>query len=289
MQNASMSHEVRSSYGQDTLRYVRLMLLVVPLLMIVAIIVYAVVNHRVEDSISSYYLGPARDLFVAMMVTTGVLLVVYSGPPLEDFALNLAGFYAMFIALVPTQLGNSLKLLDPEAQQKLILSVRVGIAAIIIVSAVFVFLGMRTNRWPKGEFLFSSWTKYLSIGCAVLLAAFLILVLWRAIEGTEFAWVHTSAAALLIASMGVAIASHLGHRSLCADDTSGGKRIHYAVLLYLMGAGLLAWPILKLSGIAQTVFIIEWYQISLFAYFWYLESRRLWNVDSSGASFSECR
>ncbi|WP_313811518.1 hypothetical protein [Glutamicibacter sp.] len=273
-----MSHEVRSSYGQDTLRYVRLMLLVVPLLMIVAIIVYAAVNHRIEDSISSYYLGPARDLFVAMMVTTGALLVVYSGPPLEDISLNLAGFYAMFIALVPTQLGNTLSQLDLAAQQKLILSVRVGIIAIIVVSLVFVILGMKTNRWPKGDFLFSSWTKYLSIGCMVLLAAFLGLVIWRVIEGNDFAWVHTSAAALLITSMGVAIASHLGHRTLCAEDTSGGKRIHYAALLYLMGAGLVAWPILKWSGVAQTVFIIEWYQISLFAYFWYLESKRLWGA-----------
>lgn len=57
-----MSHQGQKAYGRDTLRYVRLMLLVVPLLMVVAIIIYALVNHRVEDSISSYYLGPARDL-----------------------------------------------------------------------------------------------------------------------------------------------------------------------------------------------------------------------------------
>ena len=57
-------------HGLETLRYVRLMLLVVPLLLIVAILIYAVVNHRIEDSISSYYLGPARDLFVAMVVAT---------------------------------------------------------------------------------------------------------------------------------------------------------------------------------------------------------------------------
>lgn len=88
-------------HGLETLRYVRLMLLVVPLLLIVAILIYAVVNHRIEDSISSYYLGPARDLFVAMVVATGILLVVYSGAPMEDLALNLAGFYAMFVALVP--------------------------------------------------------------------------------------------------------------------------------------------------------------------------------------------
>src|SRR5690606_16488599 len=125
--NAGMAHTIERSEGRDTLRYVRLMLLVVPLLLVVAILIYGLVNQRIEDSLSSYYLGPARDLFVAMLVTTGALLVVYSGEELEDYALNLAGFYAMFVALVPTKLGETLSTLSPGDQSKLILSVRVAI------------------------------------------------------------------------------------------------------------------------------------------------------------------
>ncbi len=170
-------------HGLETLRYVRLMLLVVPLLLIVAILIYAVVNHRIEDSISSYYLGPARDLFVAMVVATGILLVVYSGAPMEDLALNLAGFYAMFVALVPTRFEASLDLLDEAGRSRAVLSVRVAIIAVLIVTAA---------------------------------------------------------------------------------------------ILWLMGAGLAAWPVLVWLGVRQAVFIVEWFQIGLFAYFWYLESRRLW-------------
>ncbi len=70
--------------------------------------------------------------------------------------------------------------------------------------------------------------------------------------------------------------SHLGAGGLCEHDTSGGRRIHYAGILWLMGAGLAAWPVLVWLGVRQAVFIIEWFQIGLFAYFWYLESRRLW-------------
>ena len=263
-------------HGLETLRYVRLMLLVVPLLLIVAILIYAVVNHRIEDSISSYYLGPARDLFVAMVVATGILLVVYSGTPMEDLALNLAGFYAMFVALVPTRFEASLALLDEAGRSRAVLSVRVAIIAVLIVTAVFVYLGRRTRRWPSPDLLGTPRRRFLMILCGLLLAAFLLLVIWRVIEGTYFAGVHITAAFLLVCSMAVAIASHLGTGGLCDGDTSGGRRTHYAAILWLMGAGLAAWPVLVWLGVRQAVFIVEWFQIGLFAYFWYLESRRLW-------------
>jgi len=263
--------------GRHTLRYVRLMLLVVPLLLVVAIVIYGIVNQRIEDSLSSYYLGPARDLFVAMLVTTGALLVVYSGEALEDYALNLAGFYAMFVALVPTKLGETLATLAPAEQGKLILSVRVAIIAVLIVSASFVWLGIRTSSWPHKSLAHSTLTKTLGWISAGLLAAFILLLIWRAVEGQTFAWVHASAAFLLIFSMGIAIASHLGHAPMCHEDTSGGSPNRYRIILGLMALGLIAWPILLVAGVDEALFIVEWFQIGLFAYFWYLESRRLWD------------
>ena len=263
--------------GRDTLRYVRLMLLVVPLLLVVAIVIYGIVNQRIEESLSSYYLGPARDLFVAMLVTTGALLVVYSGEALEDYALNLAGFYAMFVALVPTRLGETLATLAPAEQGKLILSVRVAIVAVLIVSAAFVWLGIRTSSWPHKALMHSTLTRALGWISTGLLAVFILLLIWRAFEGKTFAWVHASAAFLLIFSMGIAIASHLGHAPMCHEDTSGGSPNRYRIILGLMALGLIAWPILLVAGVDEALFIVEWFQIGLFAYFWYLESRRLWD------------
>lgn len=274
---SGMGNSVQSFYGRDTLRYVRLMLLVVPLLLVVAIIVYGVVNQRIESSISSYYLGPARDLFVAMLVTTGVLLVVYSGPPLEDLSLNLAGFYAMFVALVPTKLGQTLQELSQGERVKLVLSVRVAIIAILVVTAVFAWLGWRTKRWPRREFMHNLPTTVLTLIGVVLLTGFLVLLTWRTIEGAEFAGVHASAAALMIGSMGIAIASHVGPARLCPGGGAGERSWHYAVLVGLMAAGLFAWPVLEALGISQALFIVEWFEIGLFSYFWYLESRRLWH------------
>ena len=273
-----MATSIERSPGRSTLRYVRLMLLVVPLLLVVAIVIYGIANQRIEDSLSSYYLGPARDLFVAMLVTTGVLLVVYTGEELEDFALNLAGFYAMFVAVVPTRLGETLADLPVGEQRRLIFSVQVSVIAVLVVSVVFIWLGIRTNKAPHRALFQSNLTKILGLLSTLLLIAFVLLLLWRTIEGEQFAGVHASAAFLLIFSMGIAIASHLDHRPLCSMDTSGGKKTHSAILLMLMLLGLIAWPILLALGIEEALFIVEWFEIGLFAYFWYLESRRLWNL-----------
>ncbi|WP_417365806.1 hypothetical protein [Glutamicibacter arilaitensis] len=272
-----MATSIELSQGRSTLRYVRLMLLVVPLLLIVAIIIYGITNQRIEDSLSSYYLGPARDLFVAMLVTTGVLLVVYTGEELEDYALNLAGFYAMFVALVPTKLGETLAELGAGDQRRLVFSVQVSVIAILVVSAVFIWLGLRTSRAPHRALFHSTLTRVLGLLSTLLLIGFVLLLLWRTIEGKQFAGVHASAAVLLIFSMGIAIASHLDHKPLCGMDTSGGKKIHYAIILMLMLLGLISWPILLAADIQEALFIVEWFQIALFSYFWYLESRRLWN------------
>ncbi|MGJ3403743.1 hypothetical protein [Glutamicibacter sp. Je.9.36] len=272
-----MATSLEHSPGRSTLRYVRLMLLAVPLLLVVAIVIYGIANQRIEDSLSSYYLGPARDLFVAMLVTTGVLLVVYTGDELEDYALNLAGFYAMFVALVPTKLGETLAQLHLGEQRRLIFSVQVSVIAVLVVSSVFIWLGIRTSRAPHRALFHSTATKTLGLLSTLLLVGFVLLLLWRTVEGKQFAGVHASAAFLLIFSMGIAIASHLDHKPLCAMDTSGGKKLHYAIILVLMLIGLIAWPILLAAGIQEALFIVEWFEISLFSYFWYLESRRLWN------------
>ncbi|MEE1621927.1 hypothetical protein ACQ7DA_09560 [Zafaria sp. J156] len=273
MATSSETHQAR-----DTLRYLRLMLLVVPLLLLVAIAVYAWWTGTIEESISSYYLGPARDLFVAMLVATGVLLVVYKGSsPLEDYALNFAGFYAMFVAFVPTRLGETLGGLEPDERLELIRSIQVAVVAVLVVAAVFAWLDFRTTGWAPARLLRDPWTRILTIASFVFLAGFVVLLLWRTVEGNEFAGVHLAATLLLIASMGVAIASHLGPGPLSAVDTSGGRRRSYAVLLTIMVLGIPAVLILTALGLKQAVFVVEWIEIGVFTTFWFLETRRTWH------------
>src|ERR1043166_5802622 len=59
-----------------------------------------------QKSMSDYYHanhGALRDLFVGTLSGTGVILFLYQGVTrLEDYALNLAGLFALGIAMFPT-------------------------------------------------------------------------------------------------------------------------------------------------------------------------------------------
>ncbi|MGJ9403889.1 hypothetical protein [Arthrobacter sp. KK5.5] len=266
--------------ARDTLRYLRLMLLVIPLLLAVAIVIYAAWTGTIEDSISSYYLGPARDLFVAMLVATGVLMVVYKGSsPLEDHALNFAGFYAVFVAVVPTRLGKTLDALAPAERTELVRSIQVAVVAVLVVAAVFVWIDRRTTDWAPRMLFRNTWSRILTVASFALLAGFLFLLVWRTAEGADFAGVHLASTLLMIASMWLAIASHVGSGRLNASDTSGGHRLRYASLLVLMLVGLAAWPVLLGVGFRQALFVVEWFEILVFSCFWFLETRRTWHAE----------
>jgi hypothetical protein len=56
-----------------------------------------------QDSISSYYHTPMRDVFVGSMIAIGSFLWFYQGfTKKENFALNCAGILAIVVALSPT-------------------------------------------------------------------------------------------------------------------------------------------------------------------------------------------
>lgn len=53
-------------------------------------------------SVSAYYYTSAQPVFIGVLIGIGVLLIVIQGStPWEDAALNLAGFLAPFVALIP--------------------------------------------------------------------------------------------------------------------------------------------------------------------------------------------
>lgn len=61
-------------------------------------------GEPLRGSMSAYYYSPAmRDVFVGALITVGVILYLYRGfSTVEDWALNLAGIFAVGVALVPT-------------------------------------------------------------------------------------------------------------------------------------------------------------------------------------------
>ena len=192
-------------------RHLRTMLVALPALLLTGLVgaAFAFGLDSIQGSISAYYLGPMRDVFVGCMVGIAVCLVAYRGEALEDYALNLAGFYALFVAFVPTQLAHSLAKLGTEQERAdVIASLRVTIAAVLLVSAAFLTVEVRTGHWAYRELRKNTVTRWFFRISTVLAVAFIGLLVWRTLEGETFDNVHVAAAVLLIASMATAVASY---------------------------------------------------------------------------------
>jgi hypothetical protein len=269
-----------SDVARDTYRHLRMMLIALPVLLLVAAALSALVLGTVEGSLSAYYLGPIRDVLVGTMVGTAVCLVAYRGAPLEDYALNLAGFYAVFVAFVPTGLGATLAGLAPEARAELVGSLRVTIVAVLVVAAVFVYAEWRTGRFSPTALSRPPTTRWLFRVNTVLAVGFLGLVGWRLVEGDAFGGVHLSAAVLLIVGLVTAVASH-GWPEMVGEQ-GAGPRGRYRAIALLMVAGLPLLLALRALDVPYAVILTECWEIALFAAFWIMETVRTWRPRVEG-------
>ncbi|WP_181033537.1 hypothetical protein [Arthrobacter sp. SX1312] len=90
-----------------TYNLLRWMMIGLPALLFAVTFFHAVKAGSFEVSISAYYGGAVRDVFVGVLIATAACMVAYRGRfALEDFALNAAGFFAVFVALVPAGLDT---------------------------------------------------------------------------------------------------------------------------------------------------------------------------------------
>ncbi|WP_456785717.1 hypothetical protein [Cellulomonas sp. P5_C5] len=268
--------------AHETYRHLRLMLVALPALLLAGLVgaAFAFGIGSIQGSISAYYLGPMRDVFVGCMVGIAVCLVAYRGEALEDYALNLAGFYALFVAFVPTQLARTLAGLDAQERAQVVASLRVTIAAVLVVTAAFLVVEARTQHWPYDELRKNTLTRWFFHVSTALAVAFVILLVWRAAEGTTFADVHLAATVLLIVSMATAVASYAwpertgAVRPLLADGTPPGTRT-YVVIFWLMVAGIAVYAALSRTGYAGIV--AELWELGLFVAFWFIQTREKWD------------
>lgn len=266
--------------ARETYRHLRLMLVTLPALMFLAILILAFTG-QVEGSISAYYLGPIRDIFVGAMVGTAVCLIVYRGfPPFEDYTLNVAGFYAIFVAFVPTGLTETLDSLGPEERQDAIDALRISIGAVIAITVVFVLLERRFGQWTIPGLLERQATKWVFIVTNVFGVAFLAFVLIRGFADDSFQGVHLAAALLLFASLAAAVASHAWPRPF-GGPGQGIK--HYRTIFFLMLAGIPIALVLWAMQSEYTVLVLEAWEIFLFSAFWVMEAKRTWPAASTSA------
>lgn len=268
----------------ETYRHLRMLLIALPVFLLVTTAIGGWRLGDFADSISANYSTPLRDIFVGALVAIGACLIVYRGRPVEDLALNVAGFYAMFVAFVPYSLsdvltgGTELKGEELEAARaaadELAHVLPIILGALVAIAAVFLIVewrrGLLTRHTQEGT---TPAHRIMFILTLVLGAGFFVLLLVTALNGT-YAGVHMISAILMIVGLATAIASHGWDRA--TKQSNPGIARQYQVIVYLMGVvGLaLLYELVRGWPLENAVAYIEWAAIILFTWYWVAETAR---------------
>jgi hypothetical protein len=193
---------------RTTYNVLRWMMIGLPALLLVVSVFHALKTGSFQGSISAYYGGPVRDVFVGVIIATAACMVAYRGKfALEDFALNAAGFFAVFVALVPAELDPIMaNLRDREAALAALesssaltgelpaalenaqaaftaeeygWSLRVALTAVALLIAWLVRNELKESRRTLDLLDRGGWSKRTVIGTAVVAACFIMLTYWQ--------------------------------------------------------------------------------------------------------------
>ncbi|HEY8722088.1 hypothetical protein [Pengzhenrongella sp.] len=263
----------------STYRHLRMVLVALPMLMLTASVGTFMTTGTIQGSISAYYGGPLRDVFVGMLVGLAVCLVAYKGAPVEDYALNMAGFYALFVAFVP--FPGYLSSLSPAARDAAILGVRIVAVSVVLVVAAFLVVEKRSGHWAGETLTARGWKTQLfyrvSQGMSV---GYLVLLGYRTFleAPTTFDWIHPVSAVFLIISLTVAVATH-GWPAAAGEEEPPEPHLGWyrgLVLLMTVGVGV-AFALASWLWFDHRTLVVEWWEVTFFAVFWARETVLNWN------------
>ncbi|MDN4491037.1 hypothetical protein QQX13_09365 [Demequina sp. SYSU T00068] len=262
----------------ETYRNLRMLLVALPLLLLLSSLALLVVYGSLEGSISEYYGTLLQDVFVGAMVATGVCLVAYKGNPLEDYALNVAGFYALMIAFVPTGFDSLVANPPPgTSADELLNSLRIVLVLIVLGAGVYVLVELKYGPPRVADLSRRTATKVWFWITQALQLVFLVVLGLALVRGTGFQAVHMLGAVFLIVGFATAIASHVWPEPL--GGTEKVPRGRYGAILVAMIAGLpVVFALRTFAHWEHAILAIEWWEISLFAVYWVLEMKRTWTV-----------
>jgi hypothetical protein len=287
----------------QTYRYLRLITPLPAVWLLLAIVAVALAQQRFLDSISDYYGGPLRDVFVGALMASGIGMIAYKGrSKLEDYALNFAGANAFFVALVSNSFQDLLdatRALEdgrgPVASSagfassaELLQNLRISMATLVVVLAAFVlvdsaFMGWTRFRWNEqtpttNALIVISWCGEIVL---VVLVLSMLVGLETVVGWSIFSVIHFTAAALLIVNLSFAAASHafpgrLRRDQVDAPPASAPVRRAFITITSLMWLGLLVGVPLILVGTPYSVLGVEVWEIILFIAFWVVATRSEW-------------
>lgn len=147
-----------------------------------------IVGYELQGSISAYYHTPMRDVFVGSLCAIGAFLFLYKGySGIENHALNVAGVFAVIIALFPTSLPSNIAIQEYRCEAFTAPLVH-GIAAIIFflsIAFVSIFLSPQSvkNLPEKRRRVFT--LLYRCLGAGMVVLPLLIVVLLKLLGETQ--------------------------------------------------------------------------------------------------------
>lgn len=282
----------------------RWLLFILPLVLFVATVGTAVAQGYLETSISAYYGGPVRDVFVGVLIAVAVCMVAYQGTTtLENYTFNGAAFYAVLVALIPHDIAEILAGLRVGLELSeegfsvgdYVWSLRITLSVVVGLCLLLVALESRRTQRIRALVSGDRASLVFVIVTAGSLLGFLSLTMWQlwanqpqdvSLHGITLAGVgvsiHHLAAILLFGALIVATAAHAwpqvvarrSNQSLSPQETEG--RLGYRIIVLLMLLGPLAClGLARLFAPGHYTLLLEWWLIGFFCLFWGLENLRV--------------
>jgi hypothetical protein len=264
---------IDNTYVIKTYRYLRLAMvgLVVFLLFAVLIEWWHTDPHCLQTTLSAYYYTPAQGAFVSALLAIGICMVVIKGnTEIEDVLLNAAGMLAPIAALVPTP-GAGVCWSTPVNTGNTAADVANNIAALLAISVVVlavVFAMAARQGWPP--------TSRVGVPLAALVVA--AFGVWFYVGRDSFLTGahYVSAIALFVLIAVVVVINALRYRRQGDAGPLAGNPysiIAASMVLSAVVFGLLAW----LTAWQHAILWLEVLQIALFAAFWLIQTKELWD------------
>jgi hypothetical protein len=296
---SAMAQRQTDARSREVYRYVRLIALVPAAWLLLAILGVWIARGEIFESISDYYGGPLRDVFVGALMAAGICLVAYKGDSkLEDYALNFAGANAFFVALVSNSFPGLLAetraaeaagvdLVVTSAQ--LLENLKIAVFTFVVLAVVFVVLDLWLMKWTRFRLRDQTALANVLIGISWLAEILLAALIAMMLLGTEtlfgqsiFSLVHFTAATLLVLNLSFAAASHAfpGKLRTTADEPADPpmSRHFFLVVTAAMWLGLLVGGICIAGKVPYAVFWTEVWELALFLVFWAGATRREWRL-----------
>ena len=265
-----------------TYNYLRIALAALVLLLYTSVVLeWWAAGRCLQTSISDYYYTPVHAVFIGVLVTMGICLVALKGnTDGEDSLMNLAGMLAPGVAFIPTpgaEQCSSAPLLSPDVSA----GVGNNMAALFVTGLVVGVFAVVVARRAGGPTGLSTPDE---LGLALSLAVLGGGIVWFFVAREAFvAHGHDFAAIpMFLSIVGVVWLNARDVQRAVVEGTVPSTRSRYVTtyraIAVLMLLALVATVAINLvAASTTTVLWVEVVLISLFAVFWLVQTKELWN------------